>query len=125
MHAKTYFPQFHRETSICFIKYISTVFTLQQVAKARFVNALMNLELTKEEISALSTIPSDDMVTTNTISKKRSIDGQPKIPEEDINNYITFPAFDLSTKNSVWQIHVTVLQPPHTRLNATPITAIY
>ena len=37
------------------------------------------------------------MVTTNTHSEKRSTDGQPKVPEEDINNQITFPAFDLST----------------------------
>ena len=37
------------------------------------------------------------MVTTNTASKKRSTNGQPKVPEEDINNHITFPAFDLST----------------------------
>ena len=88
----------HREASIGFIKYISTAFTLQQVAKARVVQALMNLELTKEEISTLSTIPNDDMVTTNTTSKKRSTNGQPKVPEEDINNQITFPAFDLSTK---------------------------
>ena len=40
----------------------------------------MNLELTKEEISTFSTIPKDDMVTTNTTSKKRSTDGQPKVP---------------------------------------------
>ena len=58
----------------------------------------MNLEPTKEEISALSKIPNDDMVITNTTSKKRSTDGQPKVPEEDINNQIIFPAFDLSTK---------------------------
>ena len=38
----------HREASIGFIKYISTVFTLQQVAKVRVVNDLMNLKLTKE-----------------------------------------------------------------------------
>ena len=57
----------------------------------------MNLELNQEEISALSTISKNDMVTTNTASKKRSTNGQPKVPEEDINNYITFPAFDLST----------------------------
>ena len=57
----------------------------------------MNLELTKEEISSLSTIPNDDMVTRNVTSKKRSTDGQPKVPEEDINNQITFQAFDLST----------------------------
>ena len=38
----------HREASIGFIKYISTAFTPQQVAKARVVNALMNLKLTKE-----------------------------------------------------------------------------
>ena len=57
----------------------------------------MNLELTKEEISALTTIPNDDMVTTNATSEKRSTDGQPKAPEEDINNQITFQAFDLST----------------------------
>ena len=38
----------HRETSICFIKYIGTTFTIQQVAKARVVNALLNFELTKE-----------------------------------------------------------------------------
>ena len=88
----------HREASIDFIKYISTAFTLQQVAKARIVNALMNVELTKEEISALSKIPNNDMVTTNTTSKKHSTDGQPKVPEEDINNQITFPDFDLSTK---------------------------
>ena len=88
----------HREASIGFIKYIRTVFTLQQVVKVRVVNALMNLELTKEEISTLSTIPKDDTVTSNTPSKKRSTDGQPKVPEEDINNQIIFPAFDLWTK---------------------------
>ena len=38
------------------------------------------------------------MVTTNITSKKRSNDGQSKVPEEDINNQITFPDFDLSTK---------------------------
>ena len=65
----------YREASIGFIKYISTAFTLQQVAKARVVNALMNLKLTKEAISALSTITKDDMVTKNTTSKKRSTDG--------------------------------------------------
>ena len=54
---------------------------------------MTNLELTKEEMSVLSTIPKDDMVTRNTSSKKRSTDGQPKLPEEDINNQITFPAF--------------------------------
>ena len=54
----------HREANIDFIKYISTAFTLQQVAKARIVNALTNLELTKEEISTQSIIPNDDMVTT-------------------------------------------------------------
>ena len=67
---KTWLTQYkystYREASIGFIKYISTVFTLQQVAKARVVNDLRNLELTKEEISVLSTIPKDDMVTTNT-----------------------------------------------------------
>ena len=88
----------HREASIGFIRYISIAFTLQQVAKARVVQALMNLELTKEEISTLSTIPNDDMVTTNTTSKKRSTDGQPKVPVEYINNQITFPVFNLSTK---------------------------
>ena len=54
---------------------------------------MTNLELTKEEMSVLFTIPKDDMVTRNTTSKKRSTDGQPKLPEEDINNQITFPAF--------------------------------
>ena len=88
----------HREASIGFIKYTRTAFTLQQVVKVRVVNALMNLELTKEEISTLSTIPKDDTVTSNTPSKKRSTDGQPKVPEEDINNQIIFPAFDLWTK---------------------------
>ena len=88
----------HREASIGFTKYIRTAFTLQQVAKARVVNILMNLELTKEEISTLSTIPKDDTVTSNTTSKKRSTDGQPKVPEEDINNQIIFQAFDLWTK---------------------------
>ena len=58
----------------------------------------MILELTKEEIYPLSTIPNDDMVTIHTTSKKHSTDGQPKVPEEDINNQISFPAFDLSTK---------------------------
>ena len=94
----------HFETSIGFIKYIGTTFTMQQVAKARVVNTLLNLELTKEEISVLSTITKNDMVTTNTTSKKRSTDGQPKVPEEDINNQITFPAFDISTtKRRLWQ----------------------
>ena len=88
----------HREASIEFIKYISTAFTLQQVTKARVVNALMNLELTIEEIFTLSIIPEDAMVTSNTVSKKRCTDGQPKVPEEDINNQIIFLAFDLSTK---------------------------
>ena len=88
----------HRETSISFIKYISTVFTLQQAAKARVVNALINLELTKEEISTLTTILEDDTVTLKTTSKKYSTDGQPKVLEKDINNQIIFPAFDLSTK---------------------------
>ena len=74
----------------------------------------MNLELTKEEISALSAIPNDDMVITNTTSKKRSTDGQPKVPEEDINNQITFPSFDLSTKKLVLEIHLTVSQPSYT-----------
>ena len=87
----------HREANISFIKYISTAFTLQQVTKARVVNALMNLELPKEEISTLTTIPEDDTVSSNTTSKKHSTDGQPKVPEEDINNQIIFPVFDLST----------------------------
>ena len=115
----------HREASIGFIKYISIAFTLQQVAKARVVQALINLELTKEEISTLSTIPNDDMVTTNTTSKKRSTDGQPKVPVEDINNQITFPVFDLSTKKAVLEILLIVSQLSHTRFNATPITALY
>ena len=58
----------------------------------------MNLELTAEEISTLSIIPKNDMVTSNTTSKKRSTEGQPNVPEEDINNQIIFLAFDLSTK---------------------------
>ena len=45
----------------------------------------------------MSTITNDDMVTTNTISRKRNTDGQPKVPEKYIFNQITFPAFDLST----------------------------
>jgi len=65
------------------------------------------------------------MVTKNTTSKKRSTDGQPKVLEEDIKNQITFPAFDLSTKKSALAIHLTVLQPSHTRLNAIPISALY
>ena len=88
----------HREASIGFIKYISTVFAVKQVAKAHVVNVLVNFELTKEEISTLSKITKYDMVTTNTTSKKRSTDGQPKVPVEDINNQIAFPAFDLPTK---------------------------
>ena len=50
--------------------------------KERVVNALMNLELNKEEISTLSIIPKDGIIATNISSKKRSTDGQPKIPEE-------------------------------------------
>ena len=50
--------------------------------KERVVNALMNLELNKEEISTLSIIPKDGIIATNKSSKKRSTDGQPKIPEE-------------------------------------------
>ena len=38
------------------------------------------------------------MVTSNTTSKKRTTDGQLKVPEEDINSQIIFPAFDLSIK---------------------------
>ena len=115
----------HREASIGYIKYISIAFTLQQVVKARVVNALINLGLTKEEIFALSTIPNDDMVTINTTFKKCSTDDQPKLPEEDINNRITFPAFDISTKKLVLEIHLNVSQPSYTRLNTTLITAIY
>ena len=58
---------------------------------------MRNLELTKEKISTLSSIPNDDIVTTHTTSTKRSTDGQPKIPEKDINNHITLPDFDIST----------------------------
>ena len=38
----------------------------------------MNLELSEEEISTLTTIPEDDMVSSNTTSKKRNTDGQPR-----------------------------------------------
>ena len=98
---------------------------MKKVVKARVVNVLMNFELTKEEISTLSKIPKYDMVTTNATSKKRSTDDQPKVPVEDINNQITFPVFDLSTKKSVLEIPLIVSQLSHTRFNATPITALY
>ena len=91
--------------SIVFINYISTAFTLQQLVKEQVVNALMNLERNKEEISALSTISKDDIITTNISSKKRSTDGEPKVPEEDNNKHITFPAFNLSTKMLTSAIH--------------------
>ena len=65
----------HHEASINFIKYIITAFTFQQVAKERVVNALLNLELNKEEIFVLSIIPQNDTITTNSSSKKRSTDG--------------------------------------------------
>ena len=85
----------------------------------------MNLELTKEEISTLSTIPKDDTVTSNTPSKKRSTDGQPKVPEEDINNQIIFQLSIYEQRKSTLATPLTVLQPSHTKLNVTPTTALY
>ena len=115
----------HREASNGFIKYTSTAFTIQQVTKEQIVNFLMNLELNIEKITTLSTIPKDDMITTHASSKKRSTDDQPKVPEEDINKHVTFPAFDLSTKKLYSTIHLITLPQLHMRSNSILIRVVY
>ena len=40
----------HREASIGFLKYVSTGLTLQYVTKKRITSALMNVDLTDEDI---------------------------------------------------------------------------
>ena len=85
----------------------------------------MNLALNKEEIFALSTTPKDNMITINKSSKKRSTDGKPKVPEEDINKHITFAAFDLSTKKFDSEIQPIASPQSYMRSNITLMTALY
>ena len=66
----------HRESSIGFIKYIITAFTLQQVTKERIVNTLMNLDLSKEEIFIQRRHDHNQYILKEIIT-----DGQPKVPE--------------------------------------------
>ena len=66
----------HRESSIGFINYIITAFTLQQVAKERIVNTLMNLDLNKEEIFIQRRHDHNQYILKEIIT-----DGQPKVPE--------------------------------------------
>ena len=84
----------HREASIGFIKYVSTGLTLHHIAKARVATALLNVDLSNEDITSLQDTTTESPIHNHT--NKRKPDGQPKEPET--TNSITFPAFDLSTK---------------------------
>ena len=78
-----------------FLKYVSTCITLHSTAKQRVTNALMNVDLNENDITALK-----ECVSTNTNhnpTNKRNPDGNRKYPAEN-SNTIVFPAFDLSTK---------------------------
>ena len=85
----------HREASISFIKYIGTGLILQPIAKKRVTTALMNVDISPENISALQKTTEKDTIHNN--KNKRKPDRQLK--EAETNRHrIIFPAFDLSTK---------------------------
>ena len=85
----------HCEVSIGFIKYVSTGLTLHHIAKKRVSTALMNVDLSHEDIIALQKTTEGD--ATHNHKNKRKPDRQLKEPEKNKNSVI-FPAFDLSTK---------------------------
>ena len=84
----------HREASIGFIKYVSTGLTLYHIAKKRVAIALMNVELSPEDILTLQETTNETAIHNH--NNKRKPDGQPK--EAEHSNSIIFPSFDLSTK---------------------------
>ena len=55
----------HRETSIGFIKYISTGLTFQYIAKKRVTTALMNVDHTEEGIIALQNTTENDVINNH------------------------------------------------------------
>ena len=85
----------HRVASIGFLKYISTGLTLHSTAKQRVINALMNVKLNDDDISALQECNS--IISEDASNNKRLPDGNRKEPTKP-DKTIVFPAFDLSTK---------------------------
>ena len=85
----------HCEVSIGFIKYVSTGLTLHHIAKKRVSTALMNVDLSHEDIIALQKTTEGD--ATHNHKNKRKPDRQLKETDKNKKS-ISFPAFDLSTK---------------------------
>ena len=85
----------HHEASIDFIKYVSTGLTLHHIAKKRVSTALMNVDLSPEDIIVLKEATEGNAIHNH--NNKRKPDEQLKVPEKNKNSII-FPAFNLSTK---------------------------